>query len=67
MAPRHPLRRLPATKANQQALDNLPNFGPNGNLTGMRLHFGWEDAMPVKCGAYVYDCTSRPEIYNRAR
>ena len=43
------------------------NFGPNGNLTGMRQNFGWQDVRPVKIGAYVYNLDSRPDLYERAR
>lgn len=54
MTPKYPLRYL---KKDQEHLipDNVRGFGPYGNLTGMRKNNGWEDAKPVKCGAYVYD------------
>jgi hypothetical protein len=68
MQPRYPLRYVrkgsPLYATLMQA--DLPNFGPNGNLTGMRLNKGWADVRPVKCGAFVYNCNSRPEIYAEA-
>jgi hypothetical protein len=61
-----PLRRLSTKDPYASRLHDLPNFGPNGNLTGMRKLYGWDKAMPVKCGAYVYDCRRRLDIYERA-
>ena len=66
MRVQYPLRRIRKRDGYPSAIYDLPNFGPNGDLTGMRLYFGWENAMPVRLGAYIYDCRSRPDIYEAA-
>jgi len=44
------------------SLSQYPNFGPNGNITGMRkLYYG--DAFLVKSGAYVYKVPKR--VYDK--
>jgi hypothetical protein len=64
--PKYALRYLSTKDPYARQLEGLPSFGPNGNLTGMRKNFGWENAMPVKSGQYVYDCSSKPFLYERA-
>ena len=64
--PVYPLRRLSVKHPKARRLSDLPNFGPNGNLTGMRSKFGWDTAAPVKCGAYVYNCISDMDLYYTA-
>jgi hypothetical protein len=48
-------------------LSNFPNFGPNGSVTGMRARYYGPDALLVRCGAYVYNVTGRPDIYGAAK
>ena len=45
-------------------IDRFPNFGPNGSVTGMRKLYYGDDALLVKCGAYVYKVDSA--TYSRA-
>lgn len=63
---KYPMRYLSTKDPFARQLHGLPNFGPNGNLTGMRKLYGWDNAMPVKSGQYVYDCRTKPHLYERA-
>lgn len=39
------------------------NFNAGGSIKGMKKkHYG-KDALLVKCGSYIYNVTSKPEIY----
>jgi len=41
----------------------FPNFNKNGNITGMKNLYYGKGALLVKCGGYIYNVTSKPEIY----
>lgn len=41
-----------------------PNFSKTGSVKGMKDKFYGKDALLVKCGAYIYNVSSSPEIYN---
>lgn len=45
-------------------LYSYPNFGPNGNVAGMKAKVYGKDALLVRCGAYVYHVPA--SIYNQA-
>lgn len=57
--PKYPLRYMRLDHPLAKMLGQFPNFGPYGNLTGMRLNFGWQHARPVKCGAYIANVDER--------
>lgn len=47
-------------------ISQFPNFHKSGSITGMkRLYYGI-NALLVRCGDYIYNVTSAPEIYNAA-
>ena len=47
-------------------LDRFPNFHCSGSIRGMKEKFYGKDALLVRCGSYIYNVTSRPEIYHLA-
>ena len=47
-------------------LSDFPNFSKTGSITGMKKLYYGKDALLVKCGAYIYNVTSKPEIYEAA-
>lgn len=53
-----------APKENQAMLSEFPNFHKSGNITGMRKLYYGKDALLVRCGEYIYNVSSSPEIYN---
>jgi len=45
-------------------LSHFPNFHSSGSITGMKkLYYGW-GALLVRCNGYIYNVTSKPDIYN---
>jgi hypothetical protein len=45
-------------------LDSFPNFYKSGSIKGMKKQYYGKDALLVKCGNYIYNVSSKPEIYN---
>jgi len=45
-------------------LSEFPNFHKSGSVIGMKEHYYGKDALLVKCGSYIYNVSSEPEIYN---
>jgi len=48
-------------------LSSYPNFSATGSIKGMKNKYYGKDALLVRCGSYIYNVTSSPEIYNAAR
>ncbi len=47
-------------------IDKYPNFHKTGSIRGMKTHYYGADALLVRCGSYIYNVTSNPEIYEQA-
>lgn len=47
-------------------LDTFPNFSRTGSINGMRKLYYGNNALLVRCGSFIYNVTSQPEIYNEA-
>ena len=45
-------------------LEQFPNFHQSGSIKGMKKLYYGIDALLVKCGAYVYNVSSKPSIYH---
>lgn len=46
-------------------VDNkFPNFHESGSVKGMKKLYYGEDALLVRCGQYIYNVSSKPEIYH---
>ena len=43
-------------------LSGFPNFSVTGSITGIKKIYG-KDALLVRCGSWIYNVTSRPDIY----
>jgi len=46
-------------------ISDYPNFHKSGCIKGMKKIYG-KDALLVRCGNYIYNVSSNPEIYNNA-
>lgn len=44
-------------------LSDFPNFSITGNIKGMKDKYYGKDALLVKCGQWIYNVTSQPDIY----
>ncbi len=47
-------------------LSAFPNFSASGSITGMKKQYYGKDALLVRCGQWIYNVSSQPEIYNNA-
>ena len=45
-------------------LNEFPNFDASGSIKGMKEKYYGGDALLVRCGSFIYNVTSSPEIYN---
>lgn len=43
-------------------LSDFPNFSVTSSITGIKKIYG-KDALLVRCGSWIYNVTSRPDIY----
>ena len=49
--------------AKRVGISRFPNFHRTGSITGMkRLYYG-KNALLVRCGSWIYNVSSEPEIY----
>ena len=64
---KYPVRTLPVSDREKYGLSKFPNFHRSGSILGMKnLYYGL-DAKLVRCGDYIYNVSSKPEIYDAAR
>lgn len=60
------VKRMTKIQGERVGISRFPNFHRTGSVRGMkRLYYG-VDAMLVRCGNFVYNVTSSPEIYHQA-
>lgn len=48
-------------------IEIYPNFSYTGSIQGMKERYYGKDCLLVRCGAYIYNVTSNPEIYEKAK
>lgn len=63
---RKALRYIRQSDYDKYNLGEFPNFSATGSITGMKKQYYGNDALLVKCGNYIYNVSSNPEIYNSA-
>lgn len=44
-------------------LDEYPNFSATGSISGMKHLYYGNDALLVRCGAFIYNVSRSPSIY----
>jgi hypothetical protein len=44
-------------------IEKFPNFHKSGNIKGMKERYYGKGALLVKCGDYIYNVSSQPDIY----
>lgn len=47
----------------QHLLTDFPNFHKSGSIKGMKQMFYGKNALLVRCGQYIYNVSSKPDIY----
>jgi hypothetical protein len=64
-APR--VKTMTTAEGKRWNISDYPNFSKTGSVTGMRKKYYGKRALLVRCGDYIYNVTSAPEIYNAAK
>lgn len=44
-------------------ISSFPNFHKSGSISGMKKAYYGRNALLVRCGSYIYNVSSAPEIY----
>ena len=53
--------------AERIGISRFPNFHKTGSIAGMKKLYYGKNALLVRCGSWIYNVSSEPEIYyNRA-
>lgn len=47
-------------------IEDYPNFHKSGSVRGMKDRYYGKEALLVRCGNYIYNVSSNPEIYELA-
>jgi hypothetical protein len=62
------VRRLSVSDGAKFNISRLPNFAASGSVAGMRnLYPSYKNARLVRCGSFIYNCDTAPEIYDAAK
>ena len=59
----NPVLTVPASQCDALGLDDYPNFSSSGSVSGMRKKYYGDDALLIKCGGYIYNVSSNPDLY----
>ena len=46
-------------------LNDLPNFSKTGSIKGMKKQYYGKEALLIRCGDWIYNATSKPELYHQ--
>ena len=46
-------------------LSDYPSFSASGSIAGMKKLYYGKDALLVRFGAYIYNVSSKPDIYHQ--
>jgi hypothetical protein len=58
------VKKLSKENGEKLEIDSFPNFHKSGSIIGMKKKFYGEKALLVRCGNFIYNVSSKPEIYN---
>lgn len=61
-----PVKHMSVKDGERWNLSEFPNSPVTGSARGMREQFYGNDALLVRCGDYIYNVSSEPEIYENA-
>lgn len=61
------IKRISIEEGRRLQIGRFPNFSSTGNATGMKNKYYGKEALLVRCGSYIYNVTSEPEIYEKAK
>mgnify|MGYP003449719760 CR=1 FL=1 len=60
------VKRMTVAEGKRVGIDRFPNFHKTGSIRGMKKLYYGAECLLVRCGSYIYNVTSEPQIYNQA-
>lgn len=57
------VKSLDANRGEAVNISEFPNFHKSGSIRGMKKMYYGKSALLVRCGSYIYNVSSKPEIY----
>jgi hypothetical protein len=62
-------KTLPANDRRKSIISECPNFSSTGSISGMKKLYYGKDAMLIRCGKWIYNCTTGKarELYLQLR
>lgn len=61
------VKKLTIEEGKKVEISNFPNFHKSGNVSGMKKLYYGKDALLVRCGDFIYNVSSQPNIYLQAK
>ena len=61
------VRRITKEEGKRVNISRFPNFHKSGSIRGMIKKYYSVAALLVRCGSYIYNVTSEPNIYYNAK
>lgn len=61
------VRSLNKKEGEQVEIHRFPNFSKSGSVKGMRKRYYGRTALLVQCGSFIYNVSSEPSIYDKAK
>lgn len=57
------VKNMTEEEGKEWELSQFPNFSATGSIKGMKDKYYGKDALLVRCGSWIYNVSSKPEIY----
>lgn len=57
------VKYLSVSEGKSLGIDKFPNFSATGSIKGMKEKYYGKDALLVRCGSWIYNVSSQPDIY----
>ena len=61
------VRRITKEEGKRVNISRFPSFHKSGSIRGMTNQYYGVAALLVRCGSYIYNVTSEPNIYYNAK
>ena len=61
------VRRITKEEGKRVNFSRFPNSHKSGSIRGMKKQYYGVAALLVRCGSYIYNVTSEPNIYYNAK
>ena len=60
------VKRMTIEQGKRVRINRFPNFHATGSIRGMKRQFYGNDCLLVRCGNYIFNVTTQPQIYYQA-